>query len=119
MRAILAILGLGLVLLGVRPAHAGTVERGAALASRHCGGCHAVGREGKSHEPAAPPFRDLNQRYDPEDLAEALGEGLLVGHPLMPEFRFEPDDVDSMVRYLKSVQTRQSGSRDSDWRPPG
>jgi len=85
------------------------VERGEALVSRHCGGCHAVGRQGASPEPAAPPFRDLHKRYDPELLAEALAEGLLTGHPLMPEFRFAPTDVRAIIDYLQSIQTKQPG----------
>lgn len=82
-------------------------ERGEELIRRHCGGCHAVGMRDKSIEPAAPPLRDLNRRYEPEMLGEALGEGLLSGHPLMPEFRFEPEDVEAILQYLKSIQVRQ------------
>ena len=91
------------------PAQAGSPERGQMLVERHCGGCHATGKQGASRQPAAPPFRDLNRRYDPEQLGEALAEGLLVGHPMMPEFRFEADDVQSIILYLKSIQTRQAG----------
>lgn len=80
--------------------------RGEMLIRRHCGGCHAAGRDGPSPEPAAPPLRELHRRYDPEVLSEALGEGLLTGHPLMPEFRFAPDDVQSIIDYLQSIQTR-------------
>lgn len=83
------------------------VERGETLVRRHCSGCHAVGARGASREPAAPAFRDLHRRYDPELLSEALGEGLLVGHPMMPQFRFAPDDVEAIVLYLKSLQPRQ------------
>lgn len=83
--------------------------RGEELVGRYCGGCHAVGREGASREPAAPPFRELHRRYDPELLAEALAEGLLTGHPLMPEFRFPPADVRAVIDYLKSIQTKQPG----------
>jgi len=48
----------------------------------------------------------LHLRYPIDDLAEALAEGIIVGHPQMPEFRFRADDVDSILRYLKSIQTR-------------
>jgi mono/diheme cytochrome c family protein len=82
-------------------------ERGETLIRRHCGGCHAIGALDSSPEPAAPPLRDLNRRYEPEMLGEALGEGLLSGHPLMPEFRFEPDDVEAILEFLKSIQVRQ------------
>lgn len=83
--------------------------RGEELVGRHCGGCHAVGPDGASREPAAPPLRELHRRYDPELLAEALAEGMLTGHPLMPEFRFPPADVRAVIDYLKSIQTKQPG----------
>lgn len=83
--------------------------RGEDLVQRHCGRCHATGWSGKSAEPAAPPFRELHRRYDPDQLGEALAEGLLTGHPMMPEFRFQPDDVRAIVDYLKSIQTRDHG----------
>jgi len=82
-------------------------DRGEVLLRRHCGGCHAVGRAGESPKPPAPPLRELHKRYAPAALGEALAEGLLTGHPLMPEFRFEPDDVRAIIRYLDSIQTRQ------------
>jgi len=39
-------------------------------------------------------------------LEEALGEGLLSGHPDMPEFVFGPRDVGAIIRYLQSIQDR-------------
>lgn len=102
------LMGLALA-LAAGGAEAQSVARGQALTARHCGGCHAVGTSGKSPEPAAPPFRELHRRYEPEQLGEALGEGLLSGHPMMPEFRFPPKDVESIVLYLKSIQARQPG----------
>ena len=107
MRLVLA-LALAAGLAGSSAAQTPTA-RGEELVTRHCGGCHAVGREGASHEPAAPPFRELHRRYDPELLAEALAEGLLTGHPIMPEFRFPPADVRAVIDYLKSIQTKQPG----------
>jgi cytochrome c len=42
-------------------------------------------------------------------LAEALAEGLSSGHPDMPEFRFEIDDVDAILAYLESIQEKCQG----------
>jgi len=42
-----------------------------------------------------------------DNLAEALAEGILTGHPQMPEFAFPPDDVAAIIAYLKSIQTHQ------------
>jgi cytochrome c len=39
-------------------------------------------------------------------LAEALAEGLSVGHPDMPELVFEPDQIAAILAYLKSIQER-------------
>jgi mono/diheme cytochrome c family protein len=80
--------------------------RGEALLSRHCAMCHAIGRVGMSPHSTAPAFRTLGQRYPIESLQEALGEGLLSGHPDMPEFAFEPQDVGAIIRYLQSIQER-------------
>lgn len=70
-------------------------DRGQGLLSTNCSRCHAIGRAGNSTHPEAPPFRTLGQRYPIEVLAEALAEGLSSGHPDMPEFRFEIEDVDA------------------------
>lgn len=84
--------------------------RGALLTQRYCAACHAVKRTGESPNRAAPPFRDLNTRYRIDDLAEALAEGILTGHPAMPEFRFPPRDVTAVLVYLKSIQAHQQAS---------
>ncbi len=84
-------------------------SRGQALVTTSCARCHAVGRAGNSTHPQAPPFRTLGQRYPIEVLAEALAEGLSSGHPDMPEFRFEIDDVDAILAYLESIQEKGEG----------
>jgi cytochrome c len=83
-------------------------SHGQGLLSTNCSRCHAIGRAGNSTHPEAPPFRTLGQRYPIEILAEALSEGLSSGHPDMPEFRFEIDDVDAILAYLKSIQEKES-----------
>jgi cytochrome c len=84
--------------------------RGEGLLTANCSRCHAVGRIGNSTHPQAPPFRTLGQRYPIEVLAEALAEGLSSGHPDMPEFRFEIDDVDAILAYLESIQEKARGA---------
>lgn len=80
--------------------------RGRVLVERNCGMCHATGPAGPSREPLAPPFRTLNQRYDVDALGEALVEGIITGHPSMPEFRFKSDEVAAILSYLKSIQAK-------------
>jgi cytochrome c len=87
-------------------AAADDVERGRAILEKNCSRCHATGAEGASPLAAAPPFRTLGERYPIDDLEEALAEGIVTGHPEMPEFAFEPDEIDAIVAYLQSLQTK-------------
>jgi mono/diheme cytochrome c family protein len=54
--------------------------------------------------PDAPPLREVHQRYPVEHLAEALAEGLVTGHPGKPAFRFDAQQVDDIIEYLKSLE---------------
>ena len=87
-------------------AAAQNLKHGEELLARSCGSCHAVGRSGESQHKTAPPFRTLGQRYPIESLEEALGEGVMSGHPDMPEFTFDARDVGAIIAYLKSIQQR-------------
>jgi mono/diheme cytochrome c family protein len=80
------------------------VQRGQTVVTRSCGACHAVGRSGASRHREAPALRTLARRYPIESLEEALAEGIVTGHPDMPELKFEPSDVGAIVAYLKSIQ---------------
>jgi mono/diheme cytochrome c family protein len=82
------------------------LKLGETLLTRDCSRCHAVGRTGASPYAGAPAFRTLGQRYPVESLEEALGEGIMSGHPDMPEFNFDADQVGAIIDYLNSIQTR-------------
>ena len=97
------------MLVAVAAAHAedaGLLRQGEALVSKECGRCHGVGRTDPSRHPQAPVFRSLSKRYPIESLEEALGEGIISGHPDMPEFQFDADDVEAIIAYLKSIQDK-------------
>lgn len=79
-------------------------ERGRQIAEQNCSVCHAIGAQGESPAPEAPPFRTLSANYRVSNLEEALAEGISVGHPAMPQFQFEPDDVDALISYLQTIQ---------------
>lgn len=51
----------------------------------------------------APPFRALPQRYAVEHLAEALAEGIVTGHPAMPQFKFHPAEIDALLSFIDSL----------------
>jgi mono/diheme cytochrome c family protein len=103
-----AALGLALPLVAVLQlaAAADDLKLGETLLTRSCGSCHAIGRSGDSPQKDAPAFRTLGARYPVESLEEALGEGFMSGHPDMPEFKFDADDVGAIIAYLKSIQQR-------------
>lgn len=82
------------------------VQRGKLIVETNCSACHAVGRTGASTHPDAPPFRTLSSRYPIDDLEEALAEGISTGHPDMPQFVATPEQVESIVDYLKSIQDK-------------
>ena len=87
-----------------QPDEARLAEKGRLIVEKQCGRCHQTGATGTSRLAIAPPFRELIQRYPAEALEEALGEGLASGHPDMPEFVFEPDDVSAIVTYFASLR---------------
>ncbi|MCR9219476.1 MAG: cytochrome c [Alphaproteobacteria bacterium] len=76
---------------------------GEALAAARCAECHAIGRTGESPVAVAPPFRTLQDLWPLANLAEALAEGIVTGHPQMPETRLEPGEIDAFLAYLETL----------------
>ena len=85
--------------------HAEMLGQGRAIAENVCATCHSIETEGPSPHVDAIPFRDLSKNYPMEALAEPLAEGIMVGHPDMPVFAFEPDHIDSLITYIESIQS--------------
>ena len=81
-----------------------TVARGQTIVELYCARCHATGPTGDSANKAAPQFRLLSQKYPIKTLAEAFAEGIVTGHPDMPEFQFLPKEIDEILAYLQSLQ---------------
>lgn len=98
-------LGIG---LAAQPAMAQLLIDGRYVAQRNCAQCHAIGRTGESRLKGAPPFRDLSNIGEMDDLVVALREGLLTHHPAMPELRLTPAEIRSLAAYLRDVQTKKS-----------
>lgn len=85
----------------------GDAVAGKALATTYCAVCHDI--SGGSHSPvaAAPPFAEVVTRWPVEYLAEALAEGISVNHQQtiqMPEFTFEPVQIDNLLAYLETLK---------------
>jgi mono/diheme cytochrome c family protein len=79
-------------------------QRGKTFALNNCARCHAIERVGSSPLKIAPRFRSLHKRYPVESLAEALAEGIQTGHPTMPEFQLDPDQIRDLLSYMKSFE---------------
>jgi len=79
-------------------------QRGKAFTRTNCARCHSIDRVTKSPLAAAPPFRTLHKRYPVETLAEAFAEGIYTGHPDMPAFELDPDQIHDLLSYLKTLE---------------
>lgn len=84
------------------------LEQGRALAEALCQRCHAIGESGESADGAAPPFREIAGRYSVWALQEALAEGILAGHPDMPEFTLSPDEINALLSYMDTLTPYQA-----------
>ena len=82
---------------------AARIEQGREILQQKCAKCHATASTGPSPMQEAPPFRDLHLKYDVGHLAEALAEGIVSGHPAMPEFIFPPAEIDAIIGYIQSL----------------
>ena len=78
-------------------------QRGLVFVQTNCARCHAISKLGGSPIAEAPPFRTLHNSYPVESLAEALAEGIMTGHPSMPEFRLDPGQAQDVISYLKTL----------------
>jgi mono/diheme cytochrome c family protein len=97
-------IALAFVTVASSAAAASSVAQGRRLAVVYCIKCHAIDKVSPSTLRIAPPFRKLHERYPIESLQEALAEGIVTGHPTMPEFRFDPDQIGDFLAYLKSLE---------------
>jgi cytochrome c len=97
---------LALALITLTPAVAASPQeqRGKTFALNNCAKCHSIDKVSPSPLKIAPPFRTLHKRYPIETLAEALAEGISTGHPTMPAFQLEPDQIGDLLGYLKSLE---------------
>jgi mono/diheme cytochrome c family protein len=89
---------------GVSPAAAVNPQQGKRLALTYCARCHAIDKVSPSPLKIAPPFRTLHERYPVDMLQESLAEGIVTGHPTMPQFSFDADQVGDFIAYLKTLE---------------
>jgi cytochrome c len=92
------------LLSGTLPASAVNPGQGRRLAMVYCARCHAIDKVSPSPLRIAPPFRTLHEHYPVDDLQEALSEGIVTGHPTMPQFSFDADQVGDFIAFLKTLE---------------
>lgn len=93
-----------IVASGASSGSASNAEQGKRLALTYCAKCHAIDKVSASPLKIAPPFRTLHERYPVGMLEESLAEGIVTGHPTMPEFRFEGDQIGDFIAFLKTLE---------------
>jgi mono/diheme cytochrome c family protein len=79
-------------------------QRGLTFVRVHCAQCHAIDKVSESTLAIAPPLRTLHLKYPVESLQRPLAEGVIAGHPTMPQFRLEPDQIRNVIAYLKTLE---------------
>jgi len=97
---------LAFTLITLTPAMAASPQeqRGKTYALNNCAKCHAIDKVSPSPLKIAPPFRTLHKRYPIETIGEALAEGIYTGHPTMPAFQLDPDQIGDLLAYLKTLE---------------
>ncbi|MEO8320428.1 MAG: cytochrome c [Bradyrhizobium sp.] len=97
---------LALALMTLTPAAAASPDqqRGKTFALTNCARCHSIDKVTQSPLKIAPPFRTLHKHYPIETIAEALAEGIVTGHPSMPQFQLDPDQIHDLLAYLKTLE---------------
>ena len=104
MRYFLGCLAATLAMTGPALAITPAEQRGKNFVVANCSRCHAVDKVSPSPLKVAPPFRMLHKRYPVETLGEALAEGISTGHPTMPAFQLDPDQIGDLLSYLKTLE---------------
>jgi mono/diheme cytochrome c family protein len=85
--------------------------QGQSRAEALCGGCHAVGRDGASTHPNAPPFHAVINQVDLR--TETVSAWLRDAHNYPSEMRFSlsESEVEALVAYMLTL-------RDPNYRRP-
>jgi cytochrome c len=77
---------------------------GETFAKDNCARCHAIDKSSASPYHKALPFRVIAGKYKLEFLQEALAEGIVTGHNVMPEFILSPKQIDDLLAYFQTLK---------------
>jgi cytochrome c len=104
MRSTIVLITMGMVTPAMAQPLSPAAQRGQTIAQANCARCHSIDKVTESPLSIAPSFRTLHERYPVDNLEEPLAEGIVTGHPTMPEFRFAPDQISDFIAFLKSLR---------------
>jgi cytochrome c len=79
-------------------------QRGLTFVRVHCAECHAISKVGESPLTIAPPFHTLHLKFPIESLRRRLSEGIIAGHPTMPQFRLDADQLADVIAYIETLE---------------
>ncbi len=88
-----------------------SARHGAALAEANCAKCHAVGLEGDSTHPEAPPFWTLSERRPVETIANMLLNKSGPKHSDMPNFQITKTQAEDLASWISWIQPIAHGKR--------
>lgn len=92
-------------LLAATPALAdGDLTAATRFVEARCGDCHVTAPGQPKKHAAAPDFSEISTRYSPAALGEAFAEGIVVGHPDMPEFELTSEQIAQLTLFLRSLR---------------
>jgi len=93
----------GVMISGPAWSNGTLIPSGRAIAEANCARCHSIDRTGASPFTPAPPFRVIARLYKASDLEEAFVEGIVVGHPAMPEFQMTGEQAAALAAFIDSL----------------
>ena len=92
------------LILHAGAAFADGAQRGFVFAKTNCAMCHAIGLYDESPLAIAPPLRTLHELYPVEALEESFAEGIVTGHPSMPQFQLDGAQINDLMAYLHTLE---------------
>ena len=79
-------------------------QRGLTIAPVNCARCHSIDKVSESPLVNCPRVPHLASQVSRGRPAKALGEGIIANHPMMPQFRFEADQIEDLIVFLKTLE---------------
>ncbi|MHB9879880.1 c-type cytochrome [Pacificimonas sp. ICDLI1SI03] len=89
-----------------RGAESESIARGKVFAEANCTSCHAL-TDDKPQRADVPSLARAADRFPAAMLAESLEAGIQVGHPKMPVFVFERENVADLVAYMETLRSER------------